>query len=259
VNLSLRVNGFPVVEPSSNGRALQVVDISLDGRTATAQLRTVTGADTVGADPVVDSLVRTAVARVAERMARPVATIAEPLRRRGNQYALGNMIADAARLNGNGDFGMWNNGGIRADVPAGPIVYGGVHEISPFGNVLVRLRLRGSSVKEILERAVGGGRADAHVSGMLVEFDGSKPRGQRVVKVTTAAGQPIDPARTYTLIINDFMLDDADGALDLPVIAKEVLPIRDIDSLTRYLTQQPQPVRGDATVRLRDVAPAGGR
>lgn len=259
VNLALRVNGFPVVEPSSSGRALQVVDIPLDGRAATTTLRAVTGADTVGADPAVDSIVRVAVARVADRIRRPVATIAEPLRRRGNQYPLGNLIADATRLGGNGDVGMWNNGGIRIDVPAGPLVYGGVHEIVPFGNVLVRLRLRGSSLKTVVERVVAKGRADAHVSGLLVDFDGSRPSGQRVVKITTSDGRAIDDARVYTLIINDFMLDDPDGTLDLPVISTELLPIRDIDAIVRFLEQLPQPVRGDATVRLRDLNPAAGR
>jgi 2',3'-cyclic-nucleotide 2'-phosphodiesterase / 3'-nucleotidase / 5'-nucleotidase len=259
VNLALRVNGFPVVEPSSSGRALQVVDVPLDGRAATTTLRTVTGADTVGADPAVDSIVRVAVARVAERMNRPVATIAEPLRRRGNQYPLGNIIADAMRLGGNGDVGMWNNGGIRIDVPAGPLVYGGVHEIVPFGNVLVRLRLRGSNLKTAVERVVAKGRADAHISGLLVEFDGSRPSGQRVVKITTTDGRAIDDARIYSLIINDFMLDDPDGALDLPVISTELLRIRDIDAIARFLEQQPQPVRGDATVRLRDLNPAASR
>lgn len=258
-NLSLRVGGFPVVQTTSNGRAVQVVDIPLDGREATSSLRAVTGADTVDADPAVDSIVRVAVARVADRMRRPVATIAEPMRRRGNQYGLGNLLADATRAGGNADFAMWNNGGIRADVLAGALTYGGVHEVVPFGNVLVRLRLRGSSVTQIVERVIANGRADAHVSGMLVEFDATRPRGQRIVKLTTTEGRPIDPARTYTLIINDFMLDDTDGALDLPVIATEVLPVRDIDAFARFLTALPQPVRPDTTVRIRDLAPGGAR
>jgi len=258
VNLTMRVNGFPVVEPSSSGRALQIIDIPLDGREATTTLRMVTGADTAGADPVVDSLVRAAVAAVQDRVRRVVATVAEPLPRKGTQYTLGNLVADAARSMGNGDFGMWNNGGIRADVPAGPLTYGGLHEISPFGNVLVRLRLRGDQVRECVERGLFRGRADVHVSGLVVDFDGTKPRGQRVIRLTTTNGTPIEPTRVYTLVMNDFMLDDPEGALELPVIAKEVLPIRDIDALASYFGRQPQPLRGEAALRVRDVNVSGG-
>ena len=260
VNLTMRVNGFPVVEPSSNGRAIQIIDIPLDGREATTMLRTVIGADTAGADPVVDSVVRAAVAAVRDRVKRVVATVAEPLPRKGNQYALGNLIADAARAMGSGDFGMWNNGGIRADVPAGAITYGGVHEIAPFGNVLVRLRLRGDQLRESVERGLFRGRADVHVSGLLVDFDGTKPRGQRVIRLTTTSGGAIEPARVYTLIINDFMLDDPEGVLELAVISKEVLPIREIDAFAAYFARQPQPLRADATPRVRDVnAPRDAR
>ncbi|MCC6243088.1 MAG: 5'-nucleotidase C-terminal domain-containing protein [Gemmatimonadaceae bacterium] len=259
VNLSLRINGFPVVEPSSSGRALQIVDIPLDGREATAQLRAVNGALTAGADPVVDSIVRAAVARVTDRMQRPVATIAQPMKRDGNQYELGNLIADAARVMGNGDVGMWNNGGIRSDVPAGTLRYGDVHLISPFGNVLVRLRLRGAALREAVERGLAKGRPDVHVSGLLVDYDFTKPRGQRVVRLTTADGTPVDPTRVYSLIINDFMLDDPEGALDLAVISTEPLPIRDIDAFATYFARQPQPLRGDTSPRFRDAQQGGAR
>ncbi|MEQ1690143.1 MAG: 5'-nucleotidase C-terminal domain-containing protein [Gemmatimonas sp.] len=256
VNLTMRVNGFPVVEPSSSGRAIQVVDIPLDGGVATTTLRTIAGADTAGADPIVDSLVRVAVSRVSSRISRPVATLADAMPRRGDQYALGNLVADAARAMGNAEFGMWNNGGIRADVPAGPITYGGVHAISPFGNVLVRLRVRGELVRAIVERSLLRGRPDAHVSGLLVDFDPTRPEGQRVVQLTDVNGTPLVNSRLYTMIINDFMLDDLDATLRLATTAQEILNIRDIDAVAGYLSRQPQPVRASALPRFRVVAGA---
>ena len=49
----------------------------------------------------------------------PVATLAAPMRRGGSQNAVGNLLADAMRLAAGTDIGMWNNGGIRADLAAG--------------------------------------------------------------------------------------------------------------------------------------------
>jgi 5'-nucleotidase len=258
VNVNIRVNGFPVVEPSSGGRAIQVIDIPLDGGDATTSLRTIAGTDTTGADPVVDSLVRASVARVSARMQRPVATVAVAMRRTGDQYALGNLIADAARAMGGGDVAAWNNGGIRTDITAGPITYGGAHAIVPFGNVLVRLRLRGDQIRTMIERSLSRGRPDVHVSGLLVDYDPSRPAGQRVVRLTRSDGTAVVNARVYTMIINDFMLDEPDDSKRMAPVSQLVLAIRDVDALSTYLGRQPQPFRPDAAPRIRPVV-SGGR
>jgi 2',3'-cyclic-nucleotide 2'-phosphodiesterase / 3'-nucleotidase / 5'-nucleotidase len=258
-NIVLRRRDMPVVQTSSNGRAIAVVDVSLDGGASHAEIRDVHGEDQAGADPIVDSIVTAATRKVQVRMDRPIATLAEAFLRRGNQHALGNLVADAARVRGNADFGAWNSGGIRTDLPAGPINYGGVHGVSPFGNVLVRIRMRGRDVPLAAERWVWTGRANLHVSGMTIEFDPAKPQGQRVVRVRGADGAPLDPDRIYSMAINDFMIDDPEGASMARTISVEVLTTRDIDMLASYLQALPQPVRGDATERIRAVGAGAGK
>ena len=48
------------------------------------------------------------------------------------------------------------------------------------------------------------------VSGMNVEVDLSQPPGERVVSVKVN-GEPLDPARTYTVATNDYMASGGDG------------------------------------------------
>ncbi len=257
VNLDLRVGTMPVLEPTSNGRAIAIVDIPLDGSAAWSELRPVYGDSLEGADPVVDSIVSSAVARVQVRLRQQVATIADPLMRRGNQYALGNLLVDGARVAARADFGIWNNGGIRADIPAGVLTYGGVHEVTPFGNVLVRLRMSGRQVAQFAERLVIGGHAQGHISGMTVEFDSTRAAGDgaRVRRISTSAGRAIDPYGLYTLVINDFMLDAPDSAKYLMFQSLEVLPVRDIEAFSEYLMNLPQPVRAADESRVRALAP----
>jgi 5'-nucleotidase len=119
--------------------------------------------------------------------------------------------------------------------------------------VLVRIRLRGRDVPLAAERWVWNGRANSHVSGMTIEFDPAKPQGQRVVRVLGANGAPLDPDRIYSIAINDFMVDDPEGASMARTISVEMLTTRDIDMLASYLRGLPQPVRGDATDRIRAV------
>ncbi len=252
-NVALRRRDMPVVQTTSNGRAIAVVDIPLDGGPARAEVRSVFGEARAGADPVVDSIVTAATAKVQVRIDRRVATIATSFVRNSDQYPLGNIVADAARVKGNADFGAWNNGGIRTDVPAGPITFGGVYQISPFGNVLVRVRLRGRDLVANAERWVWNGRPNTHVSGLTIEFDPAKPQGQRVVRVLGANGAPLDPDRIYSLAVNDFMIDDAEGTMLARTISVDVLPVRDVDMLASYLQAMPQPVRGDVIERIRAV------
>ncbi len=255
VNLHTRVNGVPVVEPASSGRAIAVVDIPLDGSEVRTAIRLIDGDSIRGADPAIDSIVGAAVARVRSRMERIVTTIASPMPRRGEQHALGNLVADAARRSGGGDFAVWNSDGIRADLPAGRLSYGGVHEVSPFGNVLVKLRMTGAQVTRYLERWLLSGRAGAHVSGLTVTYDPSLPRGGRIVRVTTSAGRALEAARQYTLIINDYMLDEPDSAPYLSASSQEIVPVRDSDSLAGYLSTLPKPVRPDDRKRVRSTGP----
>jgi 2',3'-cyclic-nucleotide 2'-phosphodiesterase (5'-nucleotidase family) len=116
--------------------------------------------------------------------------------------------------------------------------------------------LRGRDLKRSAEAWVGGNGPEVHVSGLSVEYDRTKPAGSRVVRVLAASGAPIEDDRVYSLIINDFMLDDGDGLAPLGAVSQEILTVRDIDCLAGYLRRLPQPVRGSAAPRLRDVSGA---
>ena len=88
---------------------------------------------------------------------------------------------------------------------------------------------------------------------MTIEFDPAKPQGQRVVRVLGANGVPLDPDRIYSIAINDYMVDDPEGAALARTTSVEILTVRDLDMLASYLQGLPQPVRGDATERIRAV------
>ena len=62
--------------------------------------------------------------------------IADALIRQTNEEsALGNLFADWARLRAAGaDAAIANSGGIRADLPAGPLTFGRLHAVTPFDN-----------------------------------------------------------------------------------------------------------------------------
>jgi 2',3'-cyclic-nucleotide 2'-phosphodiesterase (5'-nucleotidase family) len=253
--VNTRVNGIPIVQARSNGRAVGVIDIPLGGGEANVAVRDVLP-DSESPDAAVEAQVNRVVAAVAAEMSRPVAQIAEPLRRSGRQYALGNLVADAQRAAGKADVAVMNNGGIRADLQAGQATYGNLFEIQPFGNTLYRLTVRGRDLRAYLERLVGRDDLNAHVSGVSVVYLPAKPPGSRISTVTMADGKPLRDDATYTLVLSNFLLGGGDGlGVAGGAIRTEPLGIVDIDALVSYVRAQRQPVRAPFEARLTAALP----
>lgn len=254
------VNGIPIVQARSSGAGIAVVDlVRVAGATRAAGCRIETPyADGVPADPALaDSIARYARA-VAALTSRPVARIAADLRRRGEEYALGRLVADAHRAAARADVALVNNGGIRADLAAGVATYGDLFRVEPFQNRLVRLTVSGAVLRRALERAVSGADAGAHVSGLVVWYDPGRPPGRRLVRVQLADGADLDDRRTYTLAVSDFLAAGGSGYTMLRGAPAEDAGVTDLDALVRYLAALPQPVRAPDEARLHRAAGGPG-
>lgn len=249
------VNGIPIVEAGARGTRYSVTDLwRVPGETrAQAWIRGLptTYADLVPPDSAAAAIVAAAVAEIGPRVNAVVATLAEPLDRDGDEYPLGNLIADAQRALAEADIAMMNNGGIRDALPAGPVTWGMLYQVQPFENRLVRLRLTGAQVLETLETSLAGGSPDLHVSGLRVVFDPGAPAGARVRDAILSDGTPLRPDATYQVAVNDFLAQRGDGyeALGDP-LERVDLDMLDLDALVAYLGRLPTPVRAPAEPRF---------
>ena len=59
----------------------------------------------------------------------------------------GENVAESFRENTGADVGYQNSGGIRASIPAGPIIIRQIHKVLPYGNKLMSMDLRGDYLK----------------------------------------------------------------------------------------------------------------
>ena len=255
------VNGIPIVQGRSSGQAIDVVDLPLDAGESsmpTHEVREVLP-DSLPVDTAVAAMVTRATEAVATRVSRPVARIAEYMKKSASgaeeQVPLGNLIADAMRVEGKGDIGMMNNGGIRAALRAGTATYGDLFEVQPFGNILYRVGIGGRDLRDYLERLVGRRRPIVHLSGIVVDYDTTRAPGSRIVSVRIG-DKPLDDSRTYTMIVNDFEYTGGSG-LGFGTTAKraENLDLVDLDAFVDYLAHRPQPVTAPADKRFVIVAP----
>lgn len=246
------VNGIPIVQARSSGAGLAVVDFAGPGRDREVRARIETPyADRVQPDPALVEALRRDEQSIAGVTSRPVARFATDLRRTGDEYGLGRLIADAQRSVAKVDVALVNNGGIRADLGAGLATYGDLYRVEPFQNRLVRLTVSGKVLKEALEHALsgekrgrggGGGGPDAHVAGITVWYDPEQAAGGRITKLRLASGDPLDDGRLYTLAVGDFLAAGGGGYAMLRGSPAEDLGITDLDALIQYLATLRQPI-----------------
>ncbi|MEK0431108.1 MAG: 2,3-cyclic-nucleotide 2-phosphodiesterase precursor [Gemmatimonadota bacterium] len=228
------VNGIPIVQARSSGRSLGVIDLPAEGTAGRPVLRTVVS-DSLVPDPAVARLVQAAEAAVASRVRAVVAEATEDWPRRGDQYALGNLIADAQRAAGAGDVAVMNNGGIRTDLRAGKVTWGDVFEVQPFANRLVAVTVQGDALRKYLEALVDGRGIRYHVSGVAITYDPTAPSGARLRSVVMNDGRPLDDRRRYRVVMTDFLAAGGDGAAFSRDAEVQELGLIDLDVLVNHL------------------------
>ena len=140
---------------------------------------------------------------------------------RAAECAMGNLVADAIldRTRSQGmTIAITNGGGLRASIDGGPVSMGEVLSVLPFQNTVATFQLKGSDLIAALENGLGqieeGAGRFPQVSGMKYSFDKSKPAGSRVVSVEVKEGEtfvPLEPAKTYGIVSNNYMRAGGDG------------------------------------------------
>jgi 2',3'-cyclic-nucleotide 2'-phosphodiesterase (5'-nucleotidase family) len=253
--VNTEVAGIPIVQGRTRGVAFDVVDIPMSktGGQATHEVRNVYS-DSIAPVAAVQAIVARAVEAAGPLVNREIARISEDLPYERARSPLGSLIADAMRVEGRADVGVINAGGVRTTLRAGVATYGSLFEIQPFANRLMRVRVRGSDLRDYLERIVAARTPNAHVSGLTATFDPTAPPRSRLRSVTMRDGSPLADDREYTVVINDFMESGGDGlGFGDRAISTESLNLIDLDALIHYLRSLPQPVAGPWDVRLQAV------
>ena len=223
------VNGTYIVQDWEYGKSLGRVDLYYYNKDLVGFSGGLVEYDeSVKADPEIDKLVQEVVKKVDTAMGAVIGKTEVDLHgERGEVRAvetnLGNFIADAIiaktkTIKGHeAVVALVNGGGIRASKKAGDLTKKDLYSILPFPNTLTIVKATGADIKAALEVSVKGVEKKddlpgsfLQIGGMSYVYDVTKPVGERVLEVKVG-GQPIDPAKTYTVATNDFITSGGDG------------------------------------------------
>ena len=145
---------------------------------------------------------------------------------------LSNLLADilvwaAKDYNENPDFGLYNMGGVRADLPKGNVTYGDVLDIAPFENKISFGTLTGAEVLELFRQIASVGGEGLSSSVRMVIKNGK-------LESATINGEAIDPAKNYRLTTIDYLLGGTDKLEALKKCRNINAPKEDSNN-TRYI------------------------
>jgi 5'-nucleotidase / UDP-sugar diphosphatase len=122
------------------------------------------------------------------------------------------------------DIAIQNAGGVRVDIPAGPITIADAYVLLPFANTMVNLEMTGAEIKQVIEEAgaflasdpAANSGAYPYAAGLRWDADLSAPTGQRFTNMEVRlkgsdVWEPLDPDATYVVVTNSFAAGGGDG------------------------------------------------
>ncbi len=210
---AVQVNNTWIVQAGCYARQLGVVELTVqDGRISTfkSELRDLVPGKTPLAGAAADA-VQSWHDAIEQMFAENVGSVQGGSlgRSKHGETALGRWAADMVKVQGEGDIGIYNPGGLRADLIEGELTRGDLYQVFPFKNELVRFEITGAELVGLLIRTAGGtmGRDRS-----VMQFSGLTARWRvkhdvpELVEVRVG-GSLLRPDATYMAVTNSYVVD----------------------------------------------------
>lgn len=120
---------------------------------------------------------------------------------RREETPIGNLIADAYRLQTGADIGLVNGGSVRNGLKAGIVTYGDVYSVLPFDNIVCRILATGTQVMDMLTRCTA----------KCPEQDGSFPQVSGIRFTIHTASHRVSDVSVYDALSDTYLPLDPEG------------------------------------------------
>ena len=199
----------PIVQTGSKGICLGYAKIKIDEQgkpSFTYRLIPVKNHLDKKLDPDFSALIDTYSANVKTEMNKVIGYCPQALRKGTPESPLTNLTGDALvwmaeeHYGVKADVGIYNSGGIRAEISAGDLTVGDVYAVYPFDNVLSVATLKGSDLVKLFEYVASNG-------GLPINKEVRLVISNKKVKSVTLNGKSIDNNQTYTVATIDYLMN----------------------------------------------------
>ena len=251
-----------MVQCGSHGRFVGVLKLKIvQGMIDKHEWTMIPIADQTEADKRIEAYINSHA--VKSESSKPLATTAIILDSRASfirtrEAPIGKLVSSIMRDKFKTDIAFQNSGGIRGDrvIAKGAISAKDIMTMFPFGNTITILKVKGSTIKQILERSVHklpeplgtflqttGLRYVLDLNGTAQELEINsigkairiKKPGNRISKIEIMGKDgcfyPLKPEQKYSITTNSFLANGGDGYLMLGKVAGKVetfIKVRDV-------------------------------
>jgi 2',3'-cyclic-nucleotide 2'-phosphodiesterase/3'-nucleotidase len=209
------IEGTPVVLAWRYGEKLGHIKLQYDKAnrkvvSSEVELITVKGDPLhLGEDNEIAAMLRNYTEALKESNTKQIGVADKALVRGPGETSIGNWIVDAMNESANSQIAFTNPGGIRADLPAGPITGDGIYKVCPFPNTICTTTMGGEQLLRFLEQCAS--LNPIPISGLRFGFDKNLPEGSRVLFAELMDGTAINKEASYKVTTNSFLKDGKDG------------------------------------------------
>ena len=117
---------------------------------------------------------------------------------------LGNLVTDAMREAVDADVAIISGAGLRCGLSKGDITLRDLYNISPFGNILYTVEMRGRDIKELIKKRIKNDKSYIQVSGIKIVSEYSSS-GIRSLYVKTKNNKELENMKKYTMVTSNYM------------------------------------------------------
>ena len=210
---AVQVGDTWIVQAGCYARQLGVVELTVDdGRISTfnSELRDLIPGETPLTGPVADGVQGWHDA-IETMFAEKVSSVQGGTlsRSKHGETTLGRRAADMVKNQGEGDIGIYNPGGLRADLVEGLLTRGDLYQVFPFKNDLVRFEVTGAELVGLLIRTADGTLSKNR---SVMQFAGITARWRVTQDVpelveVRVGGSLLRPDATYVVVSNSYVVD----------------------------------------------------
>lgn len=245
-----------IVQAGSYARSLGVVDLKVEGDAITAfsyELRDLLPETAPGpASPEVQDLADRYEAEISKFYNAEISTAPAVLGRSYyHESGVGRWITDVLRETTGADIGLYNGGGLRSDIAAGPVRVLDIYQCFPFGNKVVTFQFTGDEVMRIVNANMA---AEAYEKRGFLAMSGLSYNWRLVNGAPEAtnvkvAGQPLDPEKMYTLTTNTYVAEHWEKHFGAQPRNLQILEQTDFDAAVAWARKHPVADPSDTRAR----------
>ena len=252
----VKINDVLILQAGGRGERLGLLKLKINKSTDAIEsydydfIRT--EVNKVAPNQKVAQLVDSLESKIRETMNQEIGTLKKDwIRTSRDESNIGNWICDVTREKFAVDIAFQNSGGIRKNLPAGPITVRDIWEISPFDNSIQIFELTGKELLDMVNYRLENPRDLLQVSGMKIYYNGKTGKLEKL----TIGGEPVDPEKTYSIATNNYIMSHSQRFFG---IDPETLDIEETnylgrDVLLEGLRKDPV-VSGEKEDRIIDVS-----